>query len=146
MATLTTKNKRQKMSESQSPDESVSFNYKELDVIGKGMYRNRIILSVVRMKNFIFKASSRVLTKCCRRICCCFLNFNDRIKIALFSVLMRGNNTGISILFICRTPSPSRHVNRVLQILLHTFGQFFQNHVHFLAFVFILKKNNTKEK
>jgi len=32
------KNKRQKMSESQCMDEIVPFNYKELDIIGKGMF------------------------------------------------------------------------------------------------------------
>jgi len=37
------------MSESQSPDEAVSFNYKELDMIGKGMYRS--ILNVVCCMN-----------------------------------------------------------------------------------------------
>lgn len=30
--------KRQKMSKPESPDEVISFNYKELGIIGKGMY------------------------------------------------------------------------------------------------------------
>lgn len=85
-------NKRQKMSETQAVDEIMPFNYKQLDIIGTGIYElcyNKVwmiadawegLTKDSRLPRDVAYAARRALLTNYNLTYCRYLRFNDRIE------------------------------------------------------------------